>query len=107
MFYRFYEQIEARHATMSLHIPVESVSPPYLYRFKLMVTLPVMAHHSLQLSLTLLLFKCCPFIVFSFTAGKAKFNFCPAVFYKVYLQWNQSKAFFVKLTDKFLNFPLM
>ena len=34
MFYWFYEQIEARHATMSLHIPVESVSPPFYYRFK-------------------------------------------------------------------------
>ncbi len=33
-FYWFYEQIEARHATMSLHIHVESVSPPFYFYFK-------------------------------------------------------------------------
>ena len=66
-----------------------------------------MAHLSLNLAFTLLFFECCPLIVFSFTTGKAQFNFCLAVFYKVYLQWYQSKAFFVELTDKFLYFPLM
>ncbi len=30
--YWFYEPIVARHATMSLHIPVEAVSPPFLLK---------------------------------------------------------------------------
>ena len=66
-----------------------------------------MAHHSLKLALTLLLFESGPLIVFSFTAGKTKFNLCLAIFYKVYLQRYQGKAFFIELTNKFLYFPLM
>ena len=66
-----------------------------------------MAHLSLKLAFTLLFFECRPFIIFSFTTGKAKFNFCLAIIYKVYLQGDQGKAFFVKFTDKFLYFPVM
>ena len=106
MFYWFYEQIEARHATMSLHIPVESVSPPCIDSSAFLLNL-VMAHLSLNLAFALLFFEGGPFIIFSFTAGKAQFNLGLTVLYKVYLQWYQGKAFFVELADKFFYFPMM
>lgn len=82
---------------MSLHIPVESVSPPYLLQIQVISDLEmifsfvqenhfvkeltplfsarrlyfVVAHLSLNLAFTLLFFECCPLIVFSFTTGKA------------------------------------
>ena len=66
-----------------------------------------MAHLSLNLAFTLLFFESGPLIIFSFTTGKAQFNLRSAILYKVYLQWYQGKAFFVKLTNKFLYLTMM
>ena len=94
MFRLFYEQTEARHATMSLYIPVESVSPPYqktkeddrrqfisckkcpaVYSpFIMCLCVAFPARFSLELTIGLLFLECSPLVVELFAAGKTQFN---------------------------------